>query len=125
LSAHQRSSFAKLGVRASVTVSKLSAAVVVDHDPASGVLSNARVALGSVAPVAFRDAALEALLQGQVADRRLAQRFANACADAVQRSIPSRQSLDYKRYAAMGVAYDAWNALALCEPCEPSEALPR
>jgi len=39
--------------------------------------------------------------------------------DAVRRSIPGRYSLPYKQRAALGLAYDAWNALGLCPRCEP------
>ena len=41
---------------------------------------------------------------------------------AVQASIPGRYSLPYKQHAAVGLAYDAWNMLALSAPCEPAWA---
>ena len=41
---------------------------------------------------------------------------------AVQESIPGRYSLPYKQHAAVGLAYDAWNMLALSAPCEPAWA---
>ena len=39
---------------------------------------------------------------------------------AVRESIPGRYSLPYKQHAAVGLAYDAWNMLALSAPCEPA-----
>lgn len=119
LAAHERSAFAKIGFRSAVSVARLSAAVVVGHDPASGMLSGARVALGAVGGTAFRDADVEQSLEGRPAVTATAWRFAEACAEAVCRSIPNRYSLPYKRHAAIGLAYDVWNALAVCPPCEP------
>jgi len=115
----RRSAFAKVGARTVVTVSKLSMAVVVDFDERSDTITSARVALGSVAPAAFREPSLEAVLTGRRADAHSAHDFALACVAAVQRAIPGRASLPYKQHAALAVAYDAWNALALCAPCEP------
>jgi CO/xanthine dehydrogenase FAD-binding subunit len=119
LATHERSAFAKIGSRSAVSVARLSAAVVVGHDPDSGTLSGARVALGAVGETAFRDDAVEESLDGRPAVAATAWRFAEACAEAVCRSIPGRYSLPYKRHAAIGLAYDAWNALAVCPPCEP------
>lgn len=119
LAADQRSGFAKIGARNTVTVSKLSAAAVVDVDAASGLLGNARVALGAVAPTTFRDASLEAVLNGAEPTSRTAAAFAATCVAAVQRAIPTRPSLAYKQHAAAGLAYDVWNALGVCPPCEP------
>jgi hypothetical protein len=46
--------------------------------------------------------------------------LADGCVDAIRRSIPGRYSLPYKERAAVGLAYDAWNALRICPPCEPA-----
>jgi len=116
---HERSVFVKIGSRSAVTVARLSAAVVVEYDPAAGTLSAARVALGAVGDTAFRDATVEASLEGRPANEATAQRFAEACAEAVRASIPCRYSLPYKRQAALGLAYDAWNGLAVSPACEP------
>lgn len=113
-----RSAFAKVGARSVVTVSKLSAAVVVAV--VDGAIAEAKVALGSLAPSAFREPTLEALLRGRHADEETARDFAAACVAAVQRAIPTRESLAYKQWAVQGLAYDVWNALELCPPCEPT-----
>jgi xanthine dehydrogenase FAD-binding subunit len=120
LGAEHRSAFAKIGSRTAVSVARLSAALVVRFDAAGGALTDVRVALGAVGGSAFRAARLEQELQGRAADEDTARRFAEGCAAAVQDSIPGRYSLPYKQHAAVGLAYDAWNMLALGAPCEPA-----
>ncbi len=115
-----RSAFAKIGWRTAVSVARLSMALVVRFDPVAETLSEVRVGLGAVGETAFRDAILEGLLDGRPADEGSAQILAEGCADAVRRSIPGRYSLPYKERAAVGLAYDAWNALRICPPCEPA-----
>ena len=115
-----RSAFAKIGWRTAVSVARLSMALVVRFDPVAEVLSEVRVGLGAVGETAFRDAVLEGLLEGRPADEESARILAEGCADAVRRSIPGRYSLPYKERAAVGLAYDAWNALRICPPCEPA-----
>jgi CO/xanthine dehydrogenase FAD-binding subunit len=120
LGADQRTTFAKIGSRSTVTVARLSMALVVKFDAAAGTVSGVRVALGAVGEAAFRDARLEELLEGRPADAESARLFANGCMDAVRRAIPGRYSLPYKQHAVVGLAYDAWNAVGLCERCEPA-----
>ena len=115
-----RSAFAKIGWRTAVSVARLSMALVVRFDPVAEALSEVRVGLGAVGETAFRDAILEGLLEGRPADEESARVLAEGCADAVRRSIPGRYSLPYKERAAVGLAYDAWNALRICPPCEPA-----
>jgi xanthine dehydrogenase FAD-binding subunit len=117
-----RSAFAKIGSRTAVSVARLSAALVVRFDPAAGVLADVRVALGAVGECAFRVPELEQSLTGRAADDETARLFAEGCVAAVQKSIPGRYSLPYKQHAAVGLAYDAWNMLALSAPCEPAWA---
>jgi CO/xanthine dehydrogenase FAD-binding subunit len=115
-----RAAFVKIGCRSTVAVARLSMAVIVDYDPDAGLLSGARVALGAVGSMAFRDELVEAALNNRPAEARTAQRFAEGCIEAVCRSIPGRYSLPYKRLAARALAYDAWNALQVCPSCEPA-----
>jgi len=119
LDADQRTTFAKIGSRSTVTVARLSMALVVKYDAGAGTVSEARVGLGAVGEAAFRDARLEELLEGRPANEESARLFADGCMDAVRRAIPGRYSLPYKQRAALGLAYDAWNALGLCPRCEP------
>jgi CO/xanthine dehydrogenase FAD-binding subunit len=117
----RRSAFAKIGSRTAMSVARLSAALVVRFDAAAGVLADVRVALGAVGEAAFRAPGLEQTLSGRPADEETARLFAEGCVAAVQGSIPGRYSLPYKQHAAVGLAYDAWNGLALISPpCEPA-----
>jgi len=120
-SAH-RSAFAKIGSRMTVSVARLSAALAVRFDAAAGTLTDVRVALGAVGGTAFRASRLEESLAGRPADEETARLFADGCVVAVQESIPGRYSLPYKQHAAVGLAYDAWNMLAISPPCEPAWA---
>ena len=117
----ERSVFVKIGSRSAVTVARLSAAVVVRRTTRpTGPLSAARVALGAVGETAFRDATVEASLEGRPADegdgaagsRRPAPR---RCA----RLSPADTRCPTSGSAALGLAYDAWNGLALSPACEP------
>jgi len=119
LGADQRATFAKIGSRSTVTVARLSMALVVKYDAGAGTVSETRVALGAVGEAAFRDARLEDLLEGRPANAESARLFAEGCTDAVRRAIPGRYSLPYKQHAVVGLAFDAWNALGLCDRCEP------
>ena len=120
LGSDRRTTFVKIGSRATVTVARLSMALIVKYDGVSGTVSEVRVALGAVGETAFRDARLEELLEGRAADEESAHLFADGCTDAVRRAIPGRSSLPYKQRAAVGLAYDAWNALGLCDRCQPA-----
>ncbi len=114
-----RAAFVKIGARSTVTVARLSMALVVRYHAGAGALHEARVALGAVGATAFRDARLEEALEGRPPNEESARLFAEECTAAVQRAIPGRYSLPYKEAAALGLAYDAWNALGVCPPCEP------
>ena len=114
--ATRRSAFAKLGTRSAVTIARMNAAIVVDLAAAGNVITQARVAFGSLAPVAFEDATLASVLCGSPTDAQTAHRFANACVAMVERAIPDRKSLAYKRHAVRALAYDLWNRLGLCAP---------
>jgi CO/xanthine dehydrogenase FAD-binding subunit len=115
-----RSAFAKIGSRTAVSVARLSAALAVRSDALSGTIAGAQIALGAVGEVAFRAQELERSLEGLSADEETARLFAEGCVAAVRGSIPGRYSLPYKQHAAVGLAYDAWNMLALSAPCEPA-----
>jgi CO/xanthine dehydrogenase FAD-binding subunit len=113
LSRAARSAFAKIGARSSVTVANLNAALVVSWDDRQRVISDARIAFGSIAPVAFIDEEAVASLRGKPLDANTAASFAAACARTVERSIRGRGSLPYKRRAALGLAEDLLTAVAL------------
>jgi CO/xanthine dehydrogenase FAD-binding subunit len=111
LSGGYRSTFVKLGSRTAVSIAKLNMAVVIGYDQAGGVISEARVGLGAIGTKAFREEGAEELLQGKAADERLRLAFADELSQAVERAIPGRYSLPYKREAIRGLADDAWTRL--------------
>jgi len=116
----QRTAFTKIGSRTAVTVARLTCAIVARFQAASGVLEDVRVALGAVGAVAFRVLEVEEALRGRRADAEAAALLAEGCVRAIGRSIPDRPTLPYKQHAAVGLAYDTWNALGLCPPCAPA-----
>ena len=111
LSHHQRSAFSKIGSRSSVTVAKLSAAIVVTLDETHQTITRARIALGSIAPAAFVDDSVAAILCGKPLNSNTANLFATACASTVGRSIATRSTLLYKRHAIIGLTEDLWSAI--------------
>ena len=123
LGPEHRSAFAKIGSRTAVSVARLSAALVVRFDAAVGhARRRARRAGRGRARSPSAPPRLEQALEGRPADEETARLFAEGCVAAVQESIPGRYSLPYKQHAAVGLAYDAWNMLALSAPCEPAWA---
>ena len=113
LTAHQRTAFAKIGARSTVSAAKLNAAVVMTLDESGETIIEATVAFGALAPTAFVDPIAAAALRGAAVHRDTAERFAAACEETVRRAIPSRSSLAYKRGAMAGLALDLWSAMEL------------
>jgi len=106
LSSNARSAFAKLGARSAVTIAKINAALVVEYPGPGEPVSVARAAFGSLASVAFVDETCSQALVGRPIDTAAADRFAEAAAALVDRSIPNRASRPYKRMAIRGIAHD-------------------
>jgi CO/xanthine dehydrogenase FAD-binding subunit len=107
----QRSAFAKVGSRTALSVARVSVAAAVRYDAAADAITAAAVAFGAVGETAFRDPLVEAALTGRSASADTALWFAEQCVAAVERSIPDRPTLGYKRHAALGLADDAWQGL--------------
>ena len=113
LSDAERSTFGKVGVRSSVAVAKLNAALIVKLDATQRIVAEAKIAFGSVAPTAFLDERVAAVLVGKPINGGTIGSFAQACASMVSRSIPDRSSRPYKQHAVRGLADDLWNAVRL------------
>lgn len=111
LTARQRSAFAKIGSRSSVTTAKLNAAIVATLDESGETIIDATIAFGAVAPTAFVDSVVAEELRGRAVHGDTPERFAAACAEMVSRAIPDRGSLPYKRAAMIGLALDLWSSL--------------
>lgn len=107
----ERSAFGKVGVRSSVAVAKLNAALVVTLERTRPRISEAKIAFGSIAPAAFVDEGVAAVLRGRPLASATLEAFAAACSSMVSRSIPERGSLPYKRHAVRGLAHDLWSGI--------------
>ncbi len=108
LSEAESSAFAKVGARSSVAVAKLSAAMIVKLDETRQIISEAKIAFGSVAPTAFLDDRVAEVLRGKPIGAGAVELFAEACSSMVGRSIPDRSSRPYKQRAVRGLAFDLW-----------------
>jgi len=106
-----RGTFVKLGARRAVTISKLNIAINLLYEQDINIISDIKVALGAVGRTAFRVKNIETEFKGQPLDSHLKYRFSNLLVDAIEKSIPRRASLPYKREAIKGVAYEAFSDL--------------
>ncbi len=111
LAEDERSAFGKIGVRSSVAVARLSAALIVKMDAVQRSIAQAKIAFGSIAPVAFMDEGIAAVLRDRQIDENTVEAFATACSNMVSRAIPDRSSLPYKRHAVRGLAHDLWGTV--------------
>lgn len=94
-------SFAKLGSRSTVTISKLSISVSLKYEDK---IKDIKVAIGSLGPKAFRSVISEELLEGKAFTNDLLEEFKNVLQRQVDLSIPTRESRHYKREAIRGLA---------------------
>lgn len=111
LEREDRSAFVKIGVRTSVAVARLNAALVVSRDGPTATIGEARLAFGSLAPSSFRAHLIADSLSGQSLRSPCPPGFVDQCMDLVERSIPTRLSMPYKRLAIRGLAADLWDAI--------------
>ena len=119
-----RSGFAKLGARSAVTIAKLNAALVIECTGRDGVVTSARAAFGSLAPVAMVDFDVGQSLVGRPLDEEAIHNFAQACTALVHRAIPARASRPYKRLAIQGLAHDLIAALRSATPSSENQPVP-
>ncbi len=98
-----RAFFRKVGTRRLQAISKVVAAGVLERD-AAGIVTRARFALGSVAPVTVRARAVEAALTGRPLDARAAEAAASAVATDMAPIDDMRSTRDYRARIAAGLA---------------------
>ncbi len=91
--------FQKLGKRNGMAISVVSVAAAVVLD-ISGVVQDARVALGSVAPTVVRSPKVEKMLIGREASPGVIQDAANAVAADISPITDVRSTAEYRRHAA-------------------------
>ena len=84
----ERSAFARVASRSTVSVAKLSLAIIVAYAALDGRLRDARVALGAVGRAASRDDTLERVLEGRRADSTTSALFAAECTAACTARYP-------------------------------------
>ena len=101
--------FEKLGKRSGMAISVANAAAAVVLD-SRGRVEQARLALGSVAPVALRCAEAEAFLSGKTPTQETLQEAASLCASGISPISDVRATADYRRYAAVVLARRALQA---------------
>jgi CO/xanthine dehydrogenase FAD-binding subunit len=101
------SSFVKLGLRRSQAISVVDVAAVVFLD--QGRITDARVALGSVAPTIVRSAAAEEILIGQTASEELFERAAEATRADISPITDIRGSAAYRHHVAKPLVKQALN----------------
>jgi len=96
-----RQAFRKVGTREAQAISKVVvAAMITVHD---GVIADARLAAGSVAPVPIRLFAAEERAVGAPADEATADAVSQAAADSVSPIDDVRSTADYRRFALQRV----------------------
>ncbi|MDR3573705.1 MAG: xanthine dehydrogenase family protein subunit M [Anaerolineaceae bacterium] len=93
------SAFYKLGKRSGMAISIVSAAVSLEMD-ASGIITAARVALGSVAPTPIRSPHAEQVLTGQIASQGLFEQAGQAARQDISPIGDVRAPAEYRAHAA-------------------------
>lgn len=106
---HTYSTFVKFGRRNALAIARINLAVVLsvrDH-----TIYNPRVALGSVAPNAYRSKAAEEALAGRPWDKSAMPGFWQAVAADAANTLGNRPSAVWKKEAVVGVARQAMEDL--------------
>jgi len=105
--AERKTRFVKLGSRSTVSIARLNLAVNLGFDENDEV-NDAVVALGAVGTTVFRAKMAEKALLGKKINQDTIELFAEELAREVEKSIPGRHTLPYKREAVKGIAYDVF-----------------
>ena len=100
-----RSGFAKLGRRNALAISRLSAAVGIVAE--NNIITQARVALGAVAPNPFRSHQIENSLIGKSLDEAISDDVLETASAVVAEKLGNRTSAPYKRQAIKGIVRQA------------------
>jgi len=97
LARHQSGLFVKLGLRMAQAISVVHMALVVEADPA-GLVTSARISLGSVAPVIVRSRGAERALLGRKLDEETIVSAARAAAAGIEPIDDLRGTAEYRRW---------------------------
>ena len=101
------STFVKLGKRKSLAIMMLGISLMVHCD--KDVCTDSRVVLCAVSPFPKRIHNIEQLLVGQKINQSKILECADALSKEVEKMIPTRKSVDYKRESVKGVAKQAFS----------------
>jgi carbon-monoxide dehydrogenase medium subunit len=111
LGANRRGMYLKLGLRQAQAISVISVAVVVEFDAAARV-TDARIALGCVAPTIIRAREAEASLVGKTLERAARLEAATLAVAAIAPIDDVRGSADYRRVSVAALVERALDAIA-------------
>lgn len=100
------SGFVKIGARSSLSIAKLSLALVMELDNELGLIKQGRLALGALGELPICPDNLELFLDNRKIDGRLGPDLADRLAEVVDGAIPARASRFYKSSAIKGAALD-------------------
>lgn len=110
---NQGSSFQKLGKRKALAISVVNAAVFIEIDSKTRTISEARIALGSVAPTPIRVKRAENLLLGKILSAELLKQVRLTVASEVKPIDDIRAKAEYRRDVAGELVeravQEAWN----------------
>jgi carbon-monoxide dehydrogenase medium subunit len=110
MAGNQASTFLKSGLRRAQAIAVANVAVVLTR--AADTVTDARIALGSVAPTIVRAQATERFLAGRVLTPEVIGQAADLATQAVRPIDDVRGSAAYRRYLAMTLTRQALEALA-------------
>jgi carbon-monoxide dehydrogenase medium subunit len=101
---HSASRYATVGLREAQEIDIASVAVNVGLDPKSGKISDLRIAMGAVAPIAMRARKAEEILKGREPNDDVLNRAAESCGKECQPIDDLRASASYRRYVVQTLA---------------------
>lgn len=100
LNKSQGSAFIKLGKRKALAISVVNAAAFIEIDPATKLVQQARLSLGSVAATAIRVPVAENELVGKLVSQELIEKVAQTAADAIKPIDDIRSTAVYRKETA-------------------------
>jgi len=98
------SSFAKIGARKAVTISKINACIKLSLEEDKVV--DSKVYIGSIGVKAVRSIIIEEELKNNVLNKELKEKILEVGSKQVLESIPKIENLDYKKVAVKGILDD-------------------
>ncbi|MEM0442973.1 MAG: xanthine dehydrogenase family protein subunit M [Candidatus Caldarchaeum sp.] len=104
--------FFKHGLRQGDAIAVVNGAVLIEWDETSGTVSDARVALGAVAPTVVRAEKTEEILKGGRLDKETVIRAAEAVQQSIKPIDDVRGSAAYRRELATNYVYMTLRSLA-------------